>query len=105
MLFGPSHFFVVVTLYSLGLFFLIGSYSALLFFIGESYPTAIRATGGTFVSATGPIGAILAGLGATAILSSGGEWRTAAFFFGAIPCFVSGVLVLAAKHVDPAVLK
>jgi MFS family permease len=105
MLFGPSNFFVVVTLYSLGLFFLIGPYSALLFFIGESYPTAIRATGGTFISATGPIGAILAGLGATAILSGGGEWRTAAFFFGAIPCFVSGMLVLAAKHVDPAVLK
>jgi hypothetical protein len=54
---------------------------------------------------SGPIGAILAGLGATAILSSGGDWRTAAFFFGAIPCIVSGLLVLAAKHVDPAVLK
>ncbi len=105
MLFGPSNFAIVVALYSLGLFFLIGPYSALLFFIGESYATAIRATGGTFISATGPIGAILAGLGATAILRQGGDWRTAAFFFGAIPCFISGLLVLFAKHVDPKVLK
>ena len=105
MLFAPSNFLVVVALYSLGLFFLIGPYSALLFFIGESYPTAIRATGGTFISATGPVGAILAGLGATAILSHSGDWRTAAFIFGAIPCFISGLFVLAARHVDPGVLK
>jgi MFS family permease len=105
MLFGPSNFSVVVALYSLGLFFLIGPYSALLFFIGESYTTAIRATGGTFISATGPIGAIIAGLGATAILSHGGDWKTAAFYFGAIPCFISGLLVLAAKHVDPEALR
>ena len=105
MLFCPSNFLIVVALYSLGLFFLIGPYSALLFFIGESYPTSIRATGGTFVSATGPIGAVLAGLGATAILKSGGDWRTAALLFGAIPCLLSGLLIFSAQHVDPTVLK
>lgn len=45
MLFGPSNMPMVVGLYSLGLFFLIGPYSAALFFISESFPTSIRATG------------------------------------------------------------
>src|SRR6266404_3769238 len=103
MLYGPSNFGVVVLLYSIGLFFLIGPYAALLFFIGESYPTVIRATGGSLINATGPIGAILAGLGATALLSNGSNWQTAGFFFGALPCFASGLLVLCARQVRPGV--
>jgi len=103
MLYGPSNFGVVVLLYSIGLFFLIGPYAALLFFIGESYPTVIRATGGSLINATGPIGAILAGLGATALLTNGSNWQTAGFFFGALPCFVSGLLVLCARQVRPGV--
>jgi MFS family permease len=105
MLFGPSSAAVVVALYSLGLFFLIGPYSAALFFIGESYPTAIRGTGSSIVHAMGPIGAILAGVGVTSMLSRGGDWMHAALWFGAVPCFLSGVLVLFARHVNPAETK
>lgn len=85
-------------LYSGGLFFLIGPYAALLYFVGESFPTAIRATGGALVAAMGPIGAVLAGLGATYLLNAGSNWQVAALYFGAVPCFVSGLLVLAARH-------
>lgn len=102
MLYGPDNLALVMGLYSLGLFFLIGPYAALLFFVGESFPTAIRATGGALVSTMGPIGAILAGFGATYLLSAGSSWHTAALYFGAVPCLASGVLVLAARHVEPA---
>lgn len=105
MLYGPPDFTLIVTLYSIGLFFLIGPYSAALFFFSESFPTAIRATAGAFIIAMGPIGAIMAGIGATTVLSSGGNWQTAALFFGAIPCFVSGVIMLFARHVAPQSVK
>jgi MFS family permease len=101
MLLAGHDFGIVVLLYSIGLFFLIGPYAALLFFIGESYPTVIRATGGGIINALGPVGAIVAGIGATSILQQGGNWQTAALLFGALPCFVSGLLVLGAKHVPP----
>ena len=91
----------VTALYSLGLFFLIGPYAALLFFIGESFPTTIRATGGALVAAMGPTGAILAGLGATYLLNAGSTWQLAALCFGAVPCFVSGLLICAAPKVIP----
>jgi MFS family permease len=97
MLYGPDNMTVVVGLYSAGLFFLIGPYAALLFFVGESFPTSIRATGGALVSAMGPVGAILAGLGATACLNAGSSWQVAAFWFGAVPCLVSGLLIMAAR--------
>lgn len=100
MLYGPDDMVLVVGLYSAGLFFLIGPYAALLFFVGESFPTSIRATGGTVVSVMGPVGAILAGLGATACLNAGYSWQTAALLFGAVPCVASGLLILAATHVD-----
>jgi MFS family permease len=102
MLQAPSDLATVLGLYSLGLFFLIGPYAPALYFIGESFPTAIRATGGVIVVTMGPIGAILAGLGATQVLGHGGDWQTAALWFGALPCLVSGLMVLAARHVDPA---
>jgi MFS family permease len=101
MLWAGHDFGMVVLLYSVGLFFLIGPYAALLFFIGESYPTLIRATGGGIINALGPVGAIVAGIGATAILQQGGNWQTAALLFGALPCFLSGLLVLGAKHIPP----
>jgi MFS family permease len=101
MLLAGHDFGIVVLLYSVGLFFLIGPYAALLFFIGESYPTVIRATGGGIINALGPVGAIVAGIGATSILQQGGNWQTAALLFGALPCFVSGLLVLGAKHIPP----
>ncbi|SDI61082.1 Sugar phosphate permease [Pseudomonas flavescens] len=102
---APSDLATVIALYSLGLFFLTGPYSAMLFFMGESFPTSIRATGGAIVHAMGPIGAILAGLGITGVLTSGGEWHSAALWFGALPCFLSGVVMLAARHVEPNSVK
>lgn len=101
MLMGPGSYAVVVALYSLGLFFLIGPYSAALFFIGESYPTAIRGTGSSIVHAMGPVGAILAGVGVTSMLNHGVDWLHAALWFGALPCFLSGLLIFFAKHVNP----
>ncbi|WP_315925961.1 MFS transporter [Mesorhizobium sp. SP-1A] len=101
MLYAPHSLGPVMALYSLGLFFLIGPYAALLFFIGESFPTTIRATGGALVAAMGPIGAILAGLGATYLLNSGATWQLAAFYFGAVPCFVSGLLICGAPKASP----
>ncbi|WP_448195125.1 MFS transporter [Pseudomonas aeruginosa] len=105
MLQAPSELALVIALYSLGLFFLTGPYSAMLFFMGESFPTSIRATGGAIVHAMGPIGAILAGLGITGVLSGGGEWHTAALWFGALPCFLSGLVMWAARHVEPSSVK
>ena len=70
MIFGPSDFWTVVGLYSLGTFFLIGPYSCVLFFVGESYDTRIRGRGATFVAAVGPIGgAIISSALAATLLS------------------------------------
>jgi hypothetical protein len=77
----------------------IGPYSCVLFFVGESYSSGIRWTGSAIVNGVGPIGAILASLGTTAVLKAGGDWRTAAFWFGAVPCAVSALAVLAARDV------
>jgi MFS family permease len=105
MIYGPSDLVTVVTLYSVGLFFLNGPYSALLFFMSESFPTSIRATGGAIVHAMGPIGAVAAGLGITGVLTAGGQWYSAAIWFGAVPCFLSGLVMLAARHVTPDSVK
>jgi MFS family permease len=105
MLYGPHDVIFVVALYSVGLFFLTGPYAALLFFMGESFPTEIRATGGSIIHCMGPIGAILAGLGVTRFLAEGAGWQSAAFWFGAVPCFLSGLLMFTARHVNPADVK
>lgn len=105
MLEAPHELGLVIALYSLGLFFLTGPYSAMLFFMGESFPTSIRATGGAIVHAMGPVGAILAGSGITGVLTAGGDWYSAALWFGAVPCFLSGVIMLAARHVRPDSVK
>lgn len=105
MLQAPHEIYTVVTLYSLGLFFQTGSYAAMLFFTSESYPISIRATGGSIINAMGPMGAILAGVGITSTLSTGGDWHSAALWFGALPCFLSGLVMLAAKHVDPKTVR
>ncbi|SAK82668.1 major facilitator transporter [Caballeronia hypogeia] len=97
MLYAPSDFGVVVAFYSLGLFFLIGPYAAALFFIGESYPTSIRATGGAIVTAMGPIGAVIASAGVTALLAHGASWKEGALYFGALPCFASALLMIFAR--------
>jgi MFS family permease len=106
MLQAPNgDFWKIVPLYSLGLFFLIGPYSANLFLIGESFPSHIRATAGAFVNASGQLGAIVAGFGVTHTLVSGADWVQAAIYWGAIPCSVSGICMLLARHVDPQSVK
>ena len=101
MLYGPHNTALVIALYSVGLFFLIGPYSCMLFFVGESYDSHVRGTGASFVTGVGPIGAVIASAGATAILGAGGHWQIAALLFGAIPCTLSGLLVLASRNVRP----
>lgn len=103
MLFVPSSFWTVVALYSVGQFFLVGPYSCMLFFVGESFPDArLRGTGSSFVVGIGPVGAILAGLAATAMLHSGYNWQMPALYFGAIPSVLSGLCVLLAKPIGAA---
>lgn len=97
MIFGPSDFWIVVSLYSVGQFFLNGPYSAVLFFVGESYPTSVRGRGAAFVAAIGPAGAIFASAAATILLSTGLPWTMTAFLIGAIPLALSGVSVLFAR--------
>ena len=102
MLLAPAgSYALIVALYSAGLFFLIGPYSALLFFNGESFPVHTRATGGALINAAGQVGAVLGGLLITLALSSGMTWLQAAFWFGVIPIFASGVIILGARNVDP----
>ncbi|MBE7562344.1 hypothetical protein H7F10_05135 [Acidithiobacillus sp. HP-6] len=35
------------------------------------------------------------------MLSTGSDWQWAALLFGALPCFLLGLLIFAARHVDP----
>ncbi|WP_445620216.1 MFS transporter [Kushneria sp. Sum13] len=96
MLFGPSETWIVIALYSIGQFFLIGPYSCVLFFVGESYESKVRGTGASFVTGIGPVGAIIASAGSAAFLDAGQGWLIAAFWCGAVPCFLSGLVVLMA---------
>jgi MFS family permease len=103
MLFGPDSQGFVLTMYTVGLFFIIGPYAALLFFMGESFPTRVRGTGASFVNAMGPIGAIVGGALLTAFLTAtGNNMVLAAFLSGGIATILSGVLMLGTRDVkDP----
>lgn len=102
MLLAPNGSFgLIIALYSAGLFFLIGPYSALLFFNGESYPVHTRATGGALVNAAGQVGAILGSLLITVSLSAGWTWTASTAAWGCAPILLSGLLILAARNVDP----
>lgn len=102
MLAAPDGSFgLVIALYAAGLFFLIGPYAALLFFNGESFPVHTRATGGSIINACGQVGAVLAGIGITASLNGGTSWIQSAFIWGCLPIFVSGIVILGARNVDP----
>lgn len=103
MLFGPDSGSFVLTMYTIGLFFIIGPYAALLFFMGESFPTRVRGTGASFVNAMGPLGAIAGGALLTVFLSlSGGNMVLSAFFSGALATLLSGLLMLGTRDVkDP----
>jgi MFS family permease len=96
---------LIIALYSAGLFFLIGPYAALLFFNGESFPVHTRATGGSIINAAGQVGAILAGVFITLSLNSGQSWSQAAFIWGCIPIFASGVIILGARNVNPRTVR
>ena len=99
MLFGPDSSGFVITMYTIGLFFIIGPYAALLFFMGESFPTRVRGTGASFVNAMGPIGAI-AGSGLFSLFTGIGIGvTTTAFLAGAIATLVSGFLMLGTRDV------
>jgi MFS family permease len=102
MLLSPNGSFgLIIALYSAGLFFLIGPYSALLFFNGESFPVHTRATGGSLINAAGQVGAIIGGVLITASLNAGWSWNQAGFIWGCIPIFLSGLVILGARNVDP----
>lgn len=102
MLLAPDGSFgLIIALYSAGLFFLIGPYAALLFFNGESFPVHTRATGGSIINASGQVGAVLGGLLITFALASGQSWTQAAFIWGCLPIFASGIIILGARNVDP----
>lgn len=106
MLVAPAgNYGLIIALYSAGLFFLIGPYAALLFFNGESFPVHTRATGGAIINAGGQIGAVIGGLLITMGLSSGMSWTTAAFWFGVLPIFASGVVILGARNVQPHIAR
>ena len=76
MLYGPHDIVFVVAHYSAGLFFQAGPYAVLPFCMGKSFPTEIRATGSAVIHCMDPT--------------------------GAMPCFLSGLLVPSASHVNPA---
>lgn len=106
MLQAPNgNFPLIVALYSAGLFFLIGPFSALMFFTGESFPVHTRATGSSLVNASGQVGAIIGGLLITATLAAGSGWINAALWWGVIPILASGLLIFAARNVDPRTVR
>ncbi|MGI8909730.1 MAG: MFS transporter [Rubrobacteraceae bacterium] len=100
MLFGPDAPAFVLTMYTIGLFFIIGPYAALLFYMGESFPTRIRGTGAAFVNAMGPIGAIVGSALLTAFLGAGLDMTVAAFLAGAIAVVISGFLMFGTRKVE-----
>lgn len=106
MLQAPNgNFPLIVALYSAGLFFLIGPFSALMFFTGESFPVHTRATGSSIINASGQVGAIIGGLLITATLAAGSGWINAALWWGVIPILASGLLIFAARNVDPRTIR
>jgi MFS family permease len=100
MLFGPDVSAFVLTMYTLGLFFIIGCYAPLFFYMGESFPTRIRGTGAAFVNAMGPIGAIVGSGLLTVFLNANLDMPAAAFFAGSIPVLLSGVLMFGTRKVE-----
>lgn len=106
MLLAPNgNFAVIIAFYSAGLFFLLGPYASLLFFNSESFPVHTRATGGSIINAAGQVGAIIGGVFITASLNAGMSWTGVAFLWGVLPIFASGLLILAARNVDPRTVR
>ncbi len=102
MLLGPASTAFVLVTYMAGLFFLLGPYAAIMFFQAECFDTDCRATGSTFIGAMSQPGAIIGGFILTGMTAASMAFSTAALLVGALGTFVSGLIMLAAKHVAPA---
>ncbi|MGB6247456.1 MFS transporter [Gordonia sp. (in: high G+C Gram-positive bacteria)] len=97
MLFGPSSAGYVITMYAIGLFFLLGPYAAMVFYMGESFPARVRGVGSNTAHVMGPLGAIAGSAVLTAVMSAGLHATAAAFVAGALGIFISGLLMLGAR--------
>ena len=91
----------VVTLYSAGLFFLIGPFAALVFFITESFPTSTRGTGSSIINAAGQVGAVIGGFIITAALGAHQSWTHVAMVCGCLPVLAAAATILGARNIDP----
>ncbi|MBM7368260.1 MFS transporter [Gordonia hydrophobica] len=98
MLFGPDSAGFVITMYAIGLFFLLGPYAAMVFYMGESFPARVRGIGSNTAHVMGPLGAIAGSGVLTAVMAAGLPVTTAAFVAGALGIFISGVLMLGARN-------
>jgi MFS family permease len=102
MLYGPSDNLLIISLYAIGMFFLIGPYACVLFFVGESFPTAVRGRGASIVVGVGPVGATIGSFGISWVLGNGGTYQTAALLCGSLPCLLSAAVVMFARDVRSA---
>lgn len=84
---------LIVATYAGGLFFLIGPYAAIQYFMAECYPASCRATGVTFIGATGQPGIIIGGTLFT-LVAGGFGTGAAALWVGAAGVFASGLVML-----------
>ncbi|MBH8605888.1 MFS transporter [Thermoactinomyces sp. CICC 10522] len=91
---------MVIVFYSLGLFFMIGPWSAMMSYISESFPTRMRGTAASVVNAMGPVGGIL-GSALFATFAKTSEVVVGAFVAGAIPLFLSGILMFGTRAIRP----
>lgn len=98
MLFGPDSAGFVIAMYAIGLFFLLGPYAAMVFYMGESFPARVRGIGSNTAHVMGPLGAIVGSALLTGTISAGMSVATAAFVAGALGIFISGLLMLGARH-------
>ncbi len=98
MLLGPDSPGFVLSMYSIGLFFLIGPYAALLFFITESFPARMRGTGASIVSATGLLGLPVGSALFTVVLNSGATIVVAALLIGALTTILSAFAMLGTRE-------
>ncbi|GAA3649730.1 MFS transporter [Microbacterium marinilacus] len=101
MLLGPSDTGFVLVTYMLGLFFLLGPYAAIMFYQAECFDADCRATGSTFIGAMSQPGAVIGGFILTGLVSAAVPFSLAALVVGAAGTFVSGLVMMFAKHVVP----
>lgn len=66
--------------------------------MGESFPARVRGIGSNTAHVMGPLGAIVGSALLTGTISAGMSVATAAFVAGALGIFISGLLMLGARH-------